>query len=231
MELSEHFQERRSRLLTCLAYFAVVAGIAFYQVPFFWRFVELPLFGTNLVTLVNLSPAEGVSVNLLVACMIAALATSPIFLYHIYAFCAPAVPTERKKTFLFSVFTASLLFFAGAAFAYFFAIPFLFSFLAGYSNSAMQMWSQTSYVSFLFRFEVLFALIFQMPVAAAFLGRTGIAGKDFLLKHFRLVIFLSALFSAIVTPPDLMSLFWVAIPMIILYGISLITYRMAWRAR
>lgn len=231
MELSEHFQELRSRLLICLACFAVVACIAFYQFPFLWRFVELPLLGTDLVTLVNLSPAESISVSLLVACMMAALATSPIFLYHAYAFCAPAVPEGRKKTFLFSVLASSLLFFIGAAFAYIFAIPFLFSFLAGFSNSAMQMWSQTSYVSFLFRFEVLFALIFQMPVAAAFLGRTGIASKDFLLKHFRLVIFLTALFSAIVTPPDLISLFWIAIPMIILYGISLITYRLAWRTR
>ena len=231
MELSEHFQELRSRLLICLACFAVVASIAFYQFPFLWRFVELPLLGTDLVTLVNLSPAESISVSLLVACMMAALATSPIFLYHAYAFCAPAVPEGRKKTFLLSVLASSLLFFTGAAFAYIFAIPFLFSFLAGFSNSAMQMWSQTSYVSFLFRFEVLFALIFQMPVAAAFLGRTGIAGKDFLLKHFRLVIFLTALFSAIVTPPDLISLFWIAIPMIILYGISLITYRLAWRTR
>jgi sec-independent protein translocase protein TatC len=78
---------------------------------------------------------------------------------------------------------------------------------------------------------MLFALIFQMPVAAAFLGRTGIFDKSFLQRHFRIVVFLTALFAAIVTPPDLLSLFWIAIPMLLLYGISLITYRLSWRAK
>ncbi len=231
MELSEHFQELRSRLLICLACFAVVATVAFYLFPSLWPLIKYPLLESHLVTLVNLSPAEGISVNLLVACMTAALVTSPIFLYHAYAFVAPAVPHGRKSTFLFLILAAIFLFFAGAAFAYFFAIPFLFTFLSSYSDSAVQMWSQTSYVSFLFRFEVLFATLFQMPVAAAFWGRTGLTDKDFLQRHFRIIVFLTALFSAIVTPPDLLSLFWIAVPMLLLYGISLITYRLAWRAR
>lgn len=231
MELSEHFQELRSRLFICLGCFTVVAAGAFYLFPYLWPVIQYPLCHSEFVTLVNLSPAEGISVNLLVACLMAALVCSPIFLYHAYAFCVPAVPEARKRTFLFSVLTASLLFFAGAAFAYFLAIPFLFSFLSRYSDSAVQMWSQTSYVSFLFRFEMLFALIFQMPVVAAFLGRTGIFDKSFLQRHFRIVVFLTALFAAIVTPPDLLSLFWIAIPMLLLYGISLITYRLSWRAK
>ena len=104
MELSEHFQELRSRLLISLASFAVAASGAFYLFPYLWPIVKYPLMGTELVTLINLSPAEGISVNLLVACMTAALATSPVFLYHVYAFAAPAVPRERKSTFLFSIF-------------------------------------------------------------------------------------------------------------------------------
>ena len=197
MELSEHFQELRSRLFICLGCFTVVAAGAFYLFPYLWPVIQYPLCHSEFVTLVNLSPAEGISVNLLVACLMAALVCSPLFLY----------------------------------FAYFLAIPFLFSFLSRYSDSAVQMWSQTSYVSFLFRFEMLFALIFQMPVAAAFLGRTGIFDKSFLQRHFRIIVFLTALFAAIVTPPDLLSLFWIAIPMLLLYGISLITYRLSWRAK
>jgi len=231
MELSEHFQELRSRLFICLVCFAIVAAGAFYLFPYLWTIIQLPLNKSEFVTLVNLSPAEGISVNLLVACMTGAILTSPIFLYHGYAFCVPAFSKTQRPFFLFSILTACFLFGIGTAFAYFFAIPFLFSFLSRYSDAAVQMWSQTSYVSFLFRFEVLFGLMFQMPIIALFLGRTGVFDPSFLQRHFRIVIFLIALFAAIVTPPDLLSLFWIAIPMLLLYGISLIVYRLSWRAK
>lgn len=231
MELSAHFQELRSRLLICIVCFCAFMAIAFYQAEKLWPILKRPLESSSLVTLVNLTPAEGISASLLSAGIFAAVASSPVALYHIYAFCLPAVSKERQKVFLLSFLSATVLFFAGSAFAYFFAIPMLFSLLSSYSTAAVQLWSQESYLTFLFRFEMIFALLFQMPVAAAFLARTGIADRNFLARHFRIVIFLSALFAAIVTPPDLLSLFWVAIPMLALYAISLLTYRLAWRQR
>ena len=230
MTISEHLQELRTRLFICTISFAIVAVFAFYAFDFFWPFILLPLKNSSAVNLVNLSPAEGISVSLLVASLTAILLTSPIFLYHLYAFCAPAVQNNRR-IFLFAFFAACILFFAGGAFAYFFAIPLLFHFLANYSESITQLWSQTSYVSFLFRFEILFAILFQLPVAAAFFAQTGIADRRFLLRHFRLILFLIAFLSAFFTPPDLLSLFWMAIPLSLLYLLSLLTYHLAWRKR
>lgn len=230
MELSEHFRELRARSLVCIVFFVIVSGTAFCFAPKLWIFAARPLSGAT-VTLANLSPTEGISSSLLLACLVGTLLSAPVFLYHVYAFSAPAIPQVNRKTVSGFVFLSIFLFFSGAAFAYFFSIPFLFAFLARYSNLAIQLWSQESYIAFLFRFEILFALIFQMPVFAAFLARTGIFDRGFLARHFRLVIFLTALFSAIVTPPDLLSLFWIAIPILALYGISLVAYRISWRRK
>lgn len=228
MELSEHFRELRARLLACIVFFVIVSGTAFYFAPRLWILAAKPLSNAT-VTLANLSPTEGVSSSLLLACLVGTLVSAPVVLYHGYAFCAPAIPQIERKTVSGFVVLSTLLFLSGAAFAYFLSIPFLFAFLARYSNLAIQLWSQESYIAFLFRFEILFAMIFQMPVLAVFLARTGIFDRNFLSRHFRLVIFLTALFSAIVTPPDLLSLFWIAIPILALYGISLAAYRISWR--
>ena len=230
MEISEHFQELRRRLLICIVCFAAIAATAFACFPRLWHFVQIPILQADTVTIVNLSPAEGVSVSILVSCMAAAFATSPLFLYHAYAFCAPAVQKENRRFFFASYLSACALFFSGAFFAYFCAIPLLFQFLLNYSD-VKQLWSQTAYGSFLFRFEILFAVLFQMPVACALWGRSGISDRNFLWKHFRIILFLIVLISALVTPPDLPSLFWMAIPMFLLFLLSTFTYRLAWRKK
>ena len=231
MEISEHLRELRARLLVCLAFFVVASGTAFFFASNLWHLAAKPLSHTVPVTLTNLSPTEGISANLLLACLAGTLVSAPVILYHAYAFCAPAIPQKKRQAIPGFVAISTLLFLTGAAFAYFFSIPFLFRFLAEYSGTALQLWSQESYIAFLFRFEILFALIFQMPVLAVFFARTGIADQDFLSRHFRLVIFLSALFSAVITPPDIFSLLWIAVPILTLYGISLVAYRTSWRAK
>lgn len=231
MELSEHLRELRTRLLVCLVFFLVASGTAFFFAPNLWHLAAKPLSSATPVTLANLSPTEGISSSLLLACLVGTFVSAPVILYHGYAFCAPAIPQDSRKVLSGFVFTSTFLFFAGAAFAYFLSIPFLFTFLAEYSDMALQLWSQEAYIAFLFRFEILFALVFQMPIFAVFFARTGIADQDFLARHFRLVIFLTALFSAIVTPPDIFSLFWIAVPILVLYGISLVAYRISWRRK
>lgn len=231
MEISEHFRELRARLLVCFFLFIGISAAAFHFAPSLWDYALRPLSGTGSITLANLSPAEGISANLILACFFGALIGAPVFLYHAYAFCAPAISEADRANVPKFVVVSTVLFFAGMAFAYFLALPFLFQFLAGYSTNAVPLWSQESYIAFFLRFEILFALVFQMPVLAAFLARAGIADKNFPARHFRIVIFLTALFSAIVTPPDILSLVWVAVPILALYAIGVLAYRIFWRER
>ena len=231
MEISEHFRELRARLLVCFVLFIGISAIAFHFVPTLWNFALRPLSGTSSITLSNLSPAEGISANMILACFFGALVGAPVFVYHGYAFCAPAVSGSDRAALPKFVIVSTVLFFLGMAFAYFLALPFLFRFLAGYSTNAVPLWSQESYIAFFLRFEILFALVFQMPVLAAFFARAGIADKNFPARHFRIVVFLTALFSAIVTPPDILSLVWVAVPILTLYATSVLAYRIFWRER
>lgn len=230
MEISEHFRELRRRTLFCAAIFCLFAVFAFYFSKSLWPLIERPLEKSGAVTLVNLSPAEGISADLLVASLVAGLFSAPAILYHVYAFSAPAIHTGRRGFAAKALSASVVLFYSGAAFAYFLAIPTLLSFLASFS-SATQMWSQASYAAFFFRFVILFAVAFLMPVAAAVFARTGLADRDFLKRHARLIIFSIALLSAVLTPPDLLSLFWMAIPLTALYAASLCAYRLSWRKR
>ncbi len=230
MEISEHFRELRRRTLFCAAVFCLFAICAFYSSDSLWPFILRPLEKSEAVTIVNLSPAEGISANLLLAGLVSGLFSAPVALYHIYAFSAPAIHIGQRGFVAKALSVSVVLFYLGAAFAYFLAIPTLLSFLASFSSAA-QMWSQTSYAAFFFRFVFLFAVAFLMPVAAAVFARTGLADRDFLKRHARLIVFSIVLLSAVLTPPDLLSLFWMAIPLTALYGASLCTYRSAWRER
>jgi sec-independent protein translocase protein TatC len=222
MSFSTHMKELRHRILICLAVLIATTTFCLVFSSSLWQFLLMPLREGATVQLVNLSPTEGVAADFLVSAIFGILFASPVFFREFYSFCAPALhPREKSLIFIASIGSV-LLFLAGAAFAFFVAIPLLLAFLSHYSDIASQFWSQEAYVSFLFRFELVFGGIFQMPMLTYFLTKSGFIDHRFLMRHFRIAIFLICFIAAIVTPPDLFSLFWVAVPMLLLYAASIL---------
>lgn len=147
----------------------------------------------------------------------------PYFLWEIWRFIRPALtPFERQKSHTF-VFYVSLCFFVGLLFGYFLIVPlsinFLFTFQA--SPDIMNMIDIKSYLKTVIQVSLACAVVFQLPLLIYFLTRMGIVNAPFLRKYRRHAIVLLAVLSAIITPPDLLSLFLVMLPLYALYELSI----------
>lgn len=151
------------------------------------------------------------------------LGASPYILYELFHFISPALYDNERR---YSVQVAGIiyvLFIFGVLMSYFILFPISFRFLGTYSVSAKVVSNITldSYISTFVSLTLVMGVVFQLPIIAFFLGKIGMVTSDMLVryrKHSFLVIMVVA---AIITPPDLMTLILVTIPLYLLYEISI----------
>ncbi len=151
------------------------------------------------------------------------LGASPYILYELFRFISPALYENERR---YSVQVAGIiyvLFILGVLMSYYVLFPISFRFLGTYSVSARVVSNITldSYISTFVSLTLVMGVVFQLPVIAFFLGKMGVVTSDMLSqyrKHSFLVIMLVA---AIITPPDLMTLILVTIPLYLLYEVSI----------
>ena len=151
------------------------------------------------------------------------LGASPYILYELFRFISPALYENERR---YSVQVAGIiyvLFLLGVLMSYFVLFPISFRFLGTYSVSAKVVSNITldSYISTFVSLTLVMGVVFQLPVIAFFLGKMGVVTTDMLAtyrKHSFIVIMLVA---AIITPPDLMTLILVTIPLYLLYEVSI----------
>jgi sec-independent protein translocase protein TatC len=158
------------------------------------------------------------------------LLASPYLLYQVWMCVAPE-RYRRQKRLLFSfLMSSTLLFAAGALFGYFVVFPFGFKFFLSFENDYLQaLPSVKHYFSLCLKLLIAFGLIFELPVLAYFLSRTGVASASLLSSKRRYAILGSFVLAAILTPPDVASQFLMAIPMIILYEVAILVARVGGR--
>lgn len=151
------------------------------------------------------------------------LGASPYILYELFRFISPALYDNERKYSVQVAGTIYVLFILGVLMSYFVLFPISFRFLGTYSVSAKVVSNITldSYISTFVSLTLVMGVVFQLPVIAFFLGKLGIVTSDMLAnyrKHSFIVIMLVA---AIITPPDLMTLILVTIPLYLLYEVSI----------
>ena len=151
----------------------------------------------------------------------------PFIFWELWRFVKPALSIKEIKYARGSIFWVSLCFFSGAAFAYYLLAPFTFNFLAtftiGTSQSIKYMPSINDYVETLTNLTLGCALAFQLPILAFVLAKIGLITGSLLRKYFKFAFVIILVVAAIITPsPDWTSQFLVAIPLLILYWISII---------
>lgn len=147
----------------------------------------------------------------------------PYIILELWWFVKPALyPRERKKARGFVLIT-SFLFYLGALFGYFIIMPLAVNFLAGYTlhQGIINQFQLSSYVKILSSTILSTGLIFEMPVMIWFLARMGIITGEFLKRYRKHVVVVLLLLSAIITPPDILSQFLVAIPLYILFELGI----------
>ena len=160
----EHLSELRRRLIVVLIPFCIVALVMFPLSNFSLRFLFSNLFAEDMPIYVY-SPVEWISVKLLFSFLCALSITIPLILYEIFAFMRPGLYPSERKFFLLVVIPSLLLYVVGAFFAYFFVLPWLFSYLIAYSgNIAKVAFSANRIFSIILYTAVGFGLIFQIPL-------------------------------------------------------------------
>lgn len=155
----------------------------------------------------------------------------PYTIYQIWKFISPGLHQNERKHSRGFIIISSLLFFAGALFGYYIITPLSINFLANYSISS-RVDNQIDIASFigLVRSSVLASgIIFELPIIIYFLTKIGLVTPEFLKKYRKYALIIVLVISAIITPPDIASQVIVAIPILILYEVSIFISKMVLR--
>jgi sec-independent protein translocase protein TatC len=158
--------------------------------------------------------------------------TIPFILYQIWAFVAPGLYRHERRMVVPLVVSSVLLFYAGMAFAYFVVFPTVFGFFVGILPPGVQMMTDIkAYLDFVFSMFFAFGIAFEVPVAVVILAWMGIVDPEKLAEKRPYVIVGAFVVAAVLTPPDVLSQFLLAVPMLILFEIGLFIARRLFRRR
>lgn len=161
--------------------------------------------------------------HIMAAVYLGFLCSSPFILYELFKFVSPALLENERKYSVQIVCIIYLLFIAGVLMSYFILFPVSFRFLGTYSvadkvHSAITL---DSYISTFGALTLIMGLVFQLPVAAYVLGKMKLVQSSYLIKYRRYAFLIICIVAAIITPPDVMTLVLVAVPLYMLYEISI----------
>jgi len=225
-ELKPHIAELRSRLIKIVLIYFLFFFIAFIFWKDIFTWMSEPLLEALQLQKNSHIIFTGLAEPFFTAVKISLFAgffmALPFILYQAWAFIAPGLYPEEKKLVLPFVFWGSLMFIAGAAFAYYVVFPVGFKVLVTFGGSEFTaMPKMSEYVSFFGKLMLGFGIAFELPVVTYFLAKLGLVTDKTLKEFSRYAIVIIFILAAILTPPDLFSQIAMATPLLILYGISI----------
>ena len=155
------------------------------------------------------------------------LCASPYILFELFRFISPALYDNERKYSIPILFVIYTLFIVGVLMSYFILFPISFRFLGTYSvaEEVHSTITLDSYISTFVTLTLIMGLVFQLPVIAYFLAKIGIIQSAMLAKYRQYAFLIIMIVAAIITPPDLMTLILVTIPLYLLYEVSIIVTR------
>jgi len=225
---TDHLEELRKRLIR--SFIAVGIGFAVS-----YGFKE-QLFEILIHPLISVMPADNKMIftglpeafftYLKVAFLTGLMAASPVIIFEFWMFVSPGL-YKKEKSLLIPIITLSSIFFLGGAlFGYFIVFPYGFKFFLGFANENIQaLPSMREYLSFASKMLLAFGLVFELPLVITSMARLGIVTVDFLKKNRKYALLLFFTGSAILTPPDVVTQIMMALPLMLLYEISILGAR------
>jgi sec-independent protein translocase protein TatC len=232
MSVYDHIGELRKRLVIVVVFFFVAFLGSLFVVEHFIVYLQGADEAKEL-TMNAFRLTDPIKIYMEFAVIIAFILTFPITLYQLWAFISPGLYTKERTVTLSYIPISLLLFFAGISFSYFILFPFVVDFMTRLSErlAIEQVIGINEYFEFLFQLTLPFGLLFQLPVVIMFLTRLGIVTPAFLSKIRRYAYFVLLVIGAFITPPELISHMMVTIPLFILYEISIMISRGAYKKR
>ena len=245
--LLDHLMELRNRLwVACAALFvAFLACFPFSKTIFLFLiepFKEAilitrgPEAASKGVEMVYQAPFESFLANMKVTLFAAIIIAFPVIAYQLYAFVAPGLYKHERKAVAPFLFAAPVMFLAGGAFVFFIAMPFALRFALQQEVTAPGVTIHylpkvDEYLGLVTTLVLAFGAVFQVPVVLALMAQTGMVGATVLRKGRRYAVLAIAAFSALVTPPDVISMTMMALPVYLLYEISILIVWLIEKAR
>ncbi len=222
--LTTHLEELRIRVINC-AYIITLGSILGYMYSDkLFEVIRVPI-KPYLPDggLVFTNPVDKFAAFLRISIFAGIVLTCPFWLYQLWRFIAPGLYAKEKKYSLVFIFSGSLLFCTGLSFAYFLVFPMALKFLLNFGGTVDKpMITIDEYLSFITTTSVVFGAMFEMPLVLVILGMMGVIEQKTLRESRRYAVVALSVVSAVVTPPDVLSMFLLLVPMMILYELSII---------
>jgi sec-independent protein translocase protein TatC len=220
-----HLKELRDRLLVCI----VAVAIAFI----FTYYFKERLFDFLMQPFLKVMPAQssfiftGITEAFLtyfkISVVAALFVAAPVILYEFWMFVAPGLYEKEKKYVYPFIFFGSLCFICGALFCYFVVMPNMYRFFVSYAREFVTpMPDLKNYMGLTLKLLIIFGFIFELPLVAFYLARAGIIKAKMLAKKRRYAILAVFIISAAITPPDVVSMILVALPLWGLYELGIL---------
>ncbi len=227
MTLIEHLTELRARLIR--AFLAI--GIGFI-ITYSFSLKIFEILKKPVGELVFLSPTEAFFTRLKVSLFAGFLLALPYILWEVWGFIAIALRRHERKYTVIFIISALAFFILGGSFGFFIILPLGLKFLLGYGLPGVNpMISVGKYVSFVIGVILVFGTVFEMPLFFLFLAKLGVVTPKFMSKNRPYIVLIIFILAALLTPPDVVTQVLLALPMLLLYEISLVLVKIVVRKK
>lgn len=225
---TEHLEELRKRLIVCF----IAVGIGFVLSYGFkeklFQILTRPLISVMQTgdKLIFTGLPEAFFTYLKVAFLSGIILATPVIFYQFWMFVAPGLYEKEKRHLIPIIFLSTFFFVGGAFFGYFIVFPYGFKFFLGFASEIIRpLPSMREYLSFASKLLFAFGIVFELPLIITFLARLGMVSVSFLKKNRKYALLLFFIGAAIFTPPDVVTQVMMALPLILLYEISIVGAR------
>ena len=230
MTLVQHFSELRRRILWTLLIFVMAFFVGVYFAPQIQDFLTAPLLKVwpdGGVLYSGLS--AGMMISFSLGFTFAIFLVLPVIMWHVWAYVAPGLKNKERNFILSFLVLSPVLFLIGAAFAFWGLFPVVFKFFVELNLSApvpaVVMPAARDYLGFAIGLLKVFGIAFQLPLILVLLNRVGVLGRGRMVKMRRYAIVLIAVVAAVLTRPDVVSQILLAIPLWLLFELSILFMR------
>jgi len=230
MTFFEHLSELRKRIINSLYAIGIGAFVGVYLSPKVIKFINEPMLKALHEAgydskLYYTHPAGALNLVITLGVYLGVVMASPIVLYQIWLFVAPALYKHERSAVTGFLFSTVFLFLSGIAFGYFITLPYMLKFLVGFQKfggTVAPLLSINEYFDLILMVLLGLGLVFELPILIFFLSLFGIVTPKFLWHNFRYAILVIAVLAAIITPtPDAQTMLIFMMPMVLLYFVGI----------
>ena len=219
MSLVGHLDEFRNRIIICVLFFIIASIGSYFLTPSILKVIVQYIPKKELIFL---APFDAFLVYIKLSLLLGLIISSPVILYQIWRFAAPALYKQEKKFALLLIFFSIILFLLGSVLG-FYTVPFALRILLGFGGEELvPMLSADRFISFFINTILLFGLAFEFPIVVIFLVKIGIISEEILKRNRKYSLLLIIILSAIITPSaDPFTLMILTLPLVLLYELSI----------